>query len=537
MRYLIISFFAGILLCSCSTGEPVEIIVRASSIDWKLEREFVIRNPNNDNVPLFMRTIKENGEDLLVFFNDENKTIYKFDLITLQKRDTIPVNILSENEVWSVYYHNKDTVFVAYNASQNPGYNHTSTIFQINGSGKVTKNISLKGLPVICDECKSVSREDLEYIAMKYGNLFYKDNKLFIQLETYYSNPGDTAYVSRKHGISAHLDLLKDTSYIHGLYLNSGLNAKYPKRYEVVSVCLNENGNPVVSLNYTSSLKEIDVKSGKVLSHKIRSGFGDTLYPYNDSLYKVKPQDDLTQVSMERIFFNPFDNRYYRFTRLPVSDISSIEQKRNPRYGLTVLDKDFVVLCEDTLPADLAPLICFHNGNVLFWKSKGNPEGSNLVYFREYNLNSSGRSLNYSLAKGGKGDKSHDELVSAYVKENVRLTSGKNVIYFIPLEHSCSSCTDEMTDFFCENFKKDYVVLLSSGSEKKINEYEDKFKPLLKDFTVHELKESYRKYLEPPTLNSYVWFFENGELKKEIKIDTENIVQSKEQITGFLTGH
>jgi hypothetical protein len=528
MKYkLLISIALILILNSCNS----QVI---NKIKWEFIKENKYEIVNTDNVPLFPSTINENNKTYLTFFNDDNKVIYRYNIETSKIEDSIPIKVLPNNQVWAINYHSKDSIFVVYNASQNENYNHTGTIIMVNSKGELIKSFSLKGLPVKCDECGSIKEEHLEYISMKYGNLLFEDNNLYIQMECYNYNPGDENYNKIFHPVSASIDVTKNTAKVHPIIIPNKIYSYYPKRNEVIASCLNENSNLIIGYNNSSSVTQFDPKTNKQTYFKINSVFGDTVFSNNEF---SKTQDDYTQNSHERIYYNKNKNYFLRVTRLAMSKDASPENKRNPAFGITIFNNSYEILGEGLLEAGLSPICYFTENGICFWdKSKTKKENSNVIYFKEYKVSFENSTKKEILNDIPKLNNSVNLIgMDEYIKNTFNKPSNKFVSVFIPISQACKSCIDNTTLFVSENQKnKSLYLILAADKKKDIDKYMMPYKFTDKNKVWIDSTENYTKFLEPPILFGIVTFFENNKIIKELKIIPESTEIVKSEISKFL---
>lgn len=527
MSKLLISIALVFLLNSCNS----QVI---NKIKWDFIKENKYEIINTDNIPLFPSIVNENGKTYLTFFNDDNKVIYKYNFGNSKIEDSIPIRILPNNQIWAVKYHTKDSIFVVYNASQNENYNHTGTIIMINSKGNLINSFNLKGLPIKCDECGSVKNENLEYISMKYGNLLFEHNNLYIQMESYNYNPGDENYNKIFHPVSASINIKDNTTKIHPIKIPNKIGFYFPKRNEVITACLNQNNNLIIGFNNSSSIIEFDNKTNKQTYLKINSVFGDTVISNNEF---AKSQDDYTQNSYERIYYNKNKNYFLRIIRLSLPKDASPESKRNAPYGVTIFNDKYEVLGESVLESGLSPVCYFTENGVCFWdKAKTRKENSNVIYFKEFSMQFQNSNKNEILAQIPKINSTANLIgMDGYIKNNFNKPTGKFVSVFIPVSQACKMCIDNTTLFVSENqSNKPLYLILAADKTSDIDKYIAPYKFVDKHKIWIDSTAKYKNFLDPSVLFGIVTFFDNNKVIKELKIIPDSTETVKFEISKFL---
>ncbi len=519
--YLIILFFAN--ACNSQNSKKAELTLLYRS---------AYNIPNNDIYPSCISHITENDSDLIIFYNSDNKILLKYDYLTSKLLDSIKVGILPKHQVWSINYHNKDSIFVVYNAAQSENYNHSGTIVMINSLGELRKSFSLAGLPVKCNECGSINTNNLEYIANIYGELPYFKSKLYIQLQSWNFKLGDTLYGNNKHPVSASLDLTKNSAEIHPIYIANKTGCFYPKRSKVISNCVNKYGNLIVGFNTSSRIQEFNPISNTTTSHQIKSVFGDTIYPQNQI---IKTQDDYSQISFQELYYNKYQNSYLRISRLALPLKVSLKEKRDPDYGITMLDSNFNILGECVLPKGLSPTCYFSKVGVSFW-NKEESKKNNSICFNTYSINFQ-KSNHLDILKDiRKRDTIQYELgIYAYIKNNFKTPAGKFITVFLPIKQSCKPCIDHITQYVVEKQKNmSLYFILASDSKSDILDYIKQYNIQINNKLWIDDNLKYIKYFENTIFNGFVTFIENNNVIMEIPIIPGNLEKIKLEISKFL---
>lgn len=524
---LIIIIFPFLFLTTCKSQS-------ISEIDLVLIKEYVFDIKNNDNFPISPAIIIENKKQYLTLLNDDNKVIYKYDISSTLMVDSIPIKILPYNQIWSTYYHTKDSIFVIYNAAKNKDYNHSGTVLLINSKGNLINSYSLKGLPINCSECGNVKAENLEYISMKYDNLLFGDNKLYIQMECYNYNPGDENYSKIFHPVSASIDVKTNEIKIHPIKIPAKINFLYPKRNEVISVCLSKTNSPIIGFNHTSSVVEYNNITNKSIYHKIKTVFGDTVFANNEL---PKKQDDYNQNSFENIYYNKFKNYYLRIIRLALPKEASSESKRNPPYGITIFNEKFEVIGESVLSEGLSPICYFTQDGICFWnKAKTKKMNTNLIYFNEYKINFNSSTKEKIISDIPEAKLQNKELgLKEYIDNSFKKPNGKFVVIFIPISEACLSCINYATLFVSKNqFDKPIYIILAADNNGKINNFLVPYDFKDKNKIWYDSTANYKNYLDPSVLYGSAILYDNEKIIKEIKLIPESLKVAELEINSFL---
>jgi len=498
-------------------------LYRTDSID-----KIPLRPYHNLQDSIFSFLCSEGGKRNLYIYQSPSQKLLK----------KIPISLNRKNEIWAIRYINVDSILVIFNAAQNTAYNHDSTILLLDEKMNIKKVYDLSMFPIWAGQKKSLGKDSMSYIAMKYGNLYIQDKKIYFQMEAFSPNIGDSLFNKWLFYAGGHVDMINSNqSMTHKVCPPSLPNHYYPKRAKVPAVAIDGQNNPVYGFSHTSYLYKYDLITQKQIAYSVISAFGDTVKPISTGNQNL-PQDDYTQISYERLYYHPYLNYYFRFVRLALPVDASPEEKRNPYISVIFFNTKFEKLGEGILPAGLKMVCYFTNQGIAFWNKVKTDSLKEEICFSEYqfsfhegDMNALKEQLypqNFSsnITKG----------MEAYIKQNFEIKDDKYVVFFIPVNIMCKNCVDETLSAFLKQRKVNKKVYLVLASENKydVQEMRNKFEEFDENILSDD-KGVFKKYLDPPIVNANLVAVKQQKLAFNMSLIPDNLGLINKKIEDFFS--
>ncbi len=492
---------------------------------------------NDTKVP--MQPFYNENTKTISFWTDSEITrklyIYQHSEQKLQNKIHLPIT--RKQQVWAVNYYREDSIFIVLNAAKNTGYTHDSTILLIGKDTKIKKAYSLDALPIWNKHSRRINKDSVSCIVMKYGNLLVQANEIFVQLEPYSANVGDTLFEQVKFYAGASLNVLDGGVSLHPISSPSYTNLYYPKRAKVPAVAIDGKNNALYGFSHTSIVYKHDFVNNTISKYRANSVFGDSILPFLDKPATL-PQEDYSQISYEKMYYHPTLCLFFRFVRLPLPSDASPEEKRNPYISILFFNEDIEKVGEAILPRDLKMVCYCTEKGIAFWNKAETEKMKNSVCFSEYSVSFKkgsmdelkmqlySKDINPPLGQG----------IESYVFGNFDIKKEKSVVFFMPLNLMCKNCIDDIMRTYMEKSEHNsdvYLILGANEAQALIKFREDL--GLKNDKNVrNDDKSIFRKYLNPPILNGNLLFIENGKIVSDMPLIPENLKLMDKNISEFL---
>lgn len=378
-----------------------------------------------------------------------NKELISYHLETGKKIEQINIDFFDYADLAAINYHNRDSIFLVYNAaSLSPYHHHDSVFMMIDNKGDIKEIFSFKGLPVPAAYNDPEPFENLVGFPGSFQTIPVSNNKLFFNF-FYFGRMGEPDFNANKRPLGGYFDLeTKQFELYEGLdsfpYVKNG--QVYPPSSGIVFLSVSKQGNPMLGFCYTPMLYHYDIKSKTLSKPRITSHFADTIRPHKT---KYRNYSDKSQAEYRFLFYDKYRNRYYRNLRLPVPDSATPYRSNKPKQSLLMADENFNVIAEGILPDSVDAMLTIITEEGIWFKNRSNKNAIQLDLYKFELKKSSKEKLDEMFL-----EKTKTELqnfgVDAYMKNYIDLPSNASVLV-VPVDLGCNACAKQMAEFYSRN--------------------------------------------------------------------------------------
>ena len=510
MKIKNILIFVILLFITSCTQKQLSIVVFEHVKDYELDL-----TKQGKNIPYIVQIRELDTATILhVYYNYPE--IVSYDLKTEKIIEKIDINFFENQQLLSFKYHNKDSIFLFFNAAENSGYNHDSTILMINNKGDINKSYSFEGAPVWCSENPRYPRDSVAYASQLFRILSFYKGKIFVPLKKYTrQGTGDSLFFVNTFPLGGHIDIKQDTFISHHLFEIPfyKIGNYYPKAIGIQMIEISNNGNILYYFTHTDVILEYNLKNKTVISHRAKSFFVDSISPKN------KPTENYSDGYYSFMRYNPYRKQYVRTVILPTPEHASNYQKNVPKFSLMLLDTNFNVLAEGIYPENVGARNFMKDG-VLSYNRKATMENNDgKIIFSLYKLNVT-ESTDAELLK--QMNETPDDMPKAtgilsYLKtvHNFKQSS-KSAVILVPIDRSCLSCMNYVCKYYADSLSffqdNNIFLILSANNPERINllRKETGIQDNSENLFIDD-KNEYLKYIELYT-NPKLIFIENNKI-------------------------
>ena len=282
------------------------------------------------------------SEDSLyhTLYNRITKQLVTYNLYTGKVIEEIPFDFFKFQDLKAFKYYNKDSIFLAFNASAiSRSHFHDSSVMIINNIGEIKKVFNFKNSPVCCSYNHFSVIDSFISLPAPFTELYYHDNKIFFSLMKIKHKIGNSFSEKIKLPIAGHYDLIDDKiityDELKGIpFFKEG--RFYHRLNKITQIVLSNKNIPIMAFGHTSLIYKYNYEQNKKSIYRIKSELVDTIKPNKEC--ETENCKDYFNAFYGKIYYDKYRKQYYRFVTLPVKKEDSPYRKNNRKKSLIVAD-------------------------------------------------------------------------------------------------------------------------------------------------------------------------------------------------------
>lgn len=512
MKSILYFFLSFLFFASCQSQNKNTLNI----IKFKLIKKSKLI-PKNGIKP-FPSSYRNINDSIYITFNSDNKKkLITYNLTSKKITEIIPINYFDNQNLSAFNYHNKDSIFLAFNASAiSRNQFHDSSVMIINNHGKISKIFDFKNSHVFCSYNPFSTIDSSVILPTPFSEISYSNNNLYFGFLKRNYKIGYSKSENIKLPIAGHYNLSKNKLIEYNNlkeipFFKEG--RYYHKLNKIIQIILSNDNLPIIAFGHTSLIYKYDTKQKKKYSYKIKSILVDTVKPNNKC--KTGKCKDYYNAFYSKIYYNKYLKQYYRFISLPSLKDDTPYRKNHRKKTLVITDINFNTIAEGIIPDNLVdvPFIISKEG-LWFYNSSDNENITFELYTINYKKGSKQDLINEYHKKTDVDNKFG---ISPFMKDNFNIKEKNAAIIIVPTDLGCHSCASTISKFYIDNqnlFKGKKIYFVLAGLAKfsvepfiKQNNIELNMPNLLID-----KKGKYLNYFDSFN-NPKLFILENGKIK------------------------
>lgn len=394
----------------------------------------------------------QDGDPFVYSFDEPKKELSIYDLQKRSKVRVIPIAPFKDDRdnLWSLYVHNLDSVFIQLNAAKQTNYWHDSTLMLLNSQGEIEKVFDLSSAPIWTSGQPDIPEDSVYYIAG--FSLCYHDGKIWLPMARWSVGIGDTLFSDPGSHPIGLLDISgkTDTFYFPSFETPATIGEYFPFQCQMPRFSLDAKNHLVLSFIHTPNIWVLD-DSAKTMFRMASVAF-DSMPPLSSDIWiprydrKITPGNGIYSYPT----YDPYRNCYWRVVSYPIDSIETAELSVKSRRGVVLSDENFNMLGEGLLAEEYGWGFYTPEGIAMRKISNSDTEVRDSITFDIFEIELAGkRSIDDYIQEAIViAPKRKPGGLAAYLSQIHGLNQGDFIVLFVPADNGCVGCLNHMLDYF-----------------------------------------------------------------------------------------
>ena len=393
-----------------------------------------------------------NGDPFIYSFDEPKKELSIYDVQKKSRVRIIPISPFNDqrDNLWSLYVHNLDSIFIQLNAAKHPSYWHDSTLMLLNSLGEIEKVFDLSSAPIWTSDQPDIPEDSAYYIAG--FSLGYHDGKICLPMSRWSVGIGDTLFSNPGSHPIGFLDISgqRDTFYFPSFETPTTIGEYFPFQCQMPKFSRDAKNHLVLSFMHTPNFWVLDDSANT--KFRLASVAFDSMPPLSLGTWVPRWDRKVAPGSGSYSYpkYDPYRNCYWRVVTYPIDSIESAELGVKSRMGVLLSDENFHVLGEGLLPEAYGWGFYTPKGIAMGKINNSDAEVRDSITFDifEIELADKRSTDDYMQEAIVTAPKRKPGGLAAYINQVHGLNQGDFVVLFVPADNGCPGCLDYMLDFF-----------------------------------------------------------------------------------------